>query len=115
MLKNSLITLGLLGTYLCSMFALSELGLDASVTIVLASILLGTFLHLVLNQAFYLAVSIVITAVVFVFFVKDYASIPIMLSSMLFGHIAIHYLKTRRQRQQRAQRRPLNENREFLN
>lgn len=113
MLKNSLITLGLLGTYLGSIFTLSELGLDASVTIVLASILLGAFLHLLSNQASYLAVSIVIT--VFVFSVKDYASIPIMLSSILFGHIATHYFKTRRQRQQRAQRRPLNENREFLN
>lgn len=115
MLKNSLITLGLLGTYLGSIFALSEFSLEASVIIVLALILLGTFLHLLLNQASYLAVSMVITAVVFVFFIKDYASIPIMLSSMLFGHIAIHYFKTRRQRQQRAQRRPLNENREFLN
>lgn len=92
---------------------MSKFSLDASVIIVLASILLGAFLHLLLNQASYLAVSMVIT--VFVFFVKDYASIPIMLSSMLFGHIMIHYLKTRRQRQQRAQRRPLNENREFLN
>lgn len=115
MLKNLLITLGLLCSYLGSMFALRGLGLNESMTIIIASVLFGALMHLVVNQTRYLAMSIGITALVFFVFVKDYTSVPMMLSSVLFGHIAIHYLKTRKQRHQRAQRRPLNENREFLN
>ena len=114
MLKKSLITVVLLCLYLSLILVLSQLGFNDAINIIVSSVLFGSAMHVLLNELPYLVLSIATITLLFVL-LQDYTSIPMMLSSVLFGHIMIHYRKNQKQRQQRARRRPLNENREFLN
>ncbi len=114
MLKKIFITLGLLCAYLSLMIILSNLGITDAINIIIASVLFGCAMYLFIHKTYYFIFNISITTIIFVL-AQDYTSIPIMLISLLFGYITVHYFKTRKRRKQHARRRPLNENREFLN
>lgn len=96
------------------MIILSRLGITDTINIIISSILLGSAMYLLIYKIHYSMLSITIITFIFVL-AQDYTSIPVMLSSLLFGYITVHYFKTRKRRNERARRRPLNENREFLN
>ncbi|NHC04734.1 hypothetical protein G9F31_13360 [Acinetobacter sp. 187] len=114
MLKNMMITLILLCAYLSTMIVFKQFGLEDALNLVLSSMLLGMTLKALVNQPVYLITVMLFLSVLFSV-LQDLISIPIMISSVLFGHIAIHFLEVQKQKNLRAQRRPKDENREFLN
>lgn len=114
MLKNIIITLVLLCSYLSLMIMFKQLGLDDALNLILSSILLGLGLKMWINQHSFIFGILVLLSLLFTF-MQDLISIPIMISSVLFGSVAVHFFSLQKQKNMRAQRRPKDENREFLN
>lgn len=114
MLKNMIITLILLCTYLSLLILFKQVGFNNNLNLILSSMLLGMGMAIWVGQRIYIISVAVLLSVLFAA-VQDFISMPIMLSSLVFGGLGVYFLDTHLQKYVRAQRRPKNENREFLN
>lgn len=114
MLKNMIITLILLCAYLSLLILFKQVGFNNNLNLILSSMLLGMGMAVWVGQCVYIVSVAVLLSVLFAA-MQDFISIPMMLSSLVFGDLSVYFVDTQLQKYVRAQRRPKNENREFLN
>lgn len=114
MLKNMIVTLVLLCSYLSLMIMFKQAGIEDVTNLIISSFALGVAIKIWVDHAIYLLTAVIFLSLLFAF-MHDLNSIPFMLSSTLLGGFIVHLIRLQSASQAHLQRRPKNENREFLN
>lgn len=94
MLKNIILSLALLSAYLLLLIVFKNLGFHDVMNMMMSCVLLGAMMKKLIDGYRYFITSMLFLSVLFLL-LKDYLSIPVMLSSMLFGHIVMTFIQSK--------------------
>ena len=94
MLKNIILSLALLSAYLLLLIIFKNLGFHDVMNMMISCVLLGAMMKKLIDGYHYFIISMLFLSGLF-FLLKDYLSIPVMLSSMLFGHVVMAFIQSK--------------------